>query len=1221
MKTTFRIIGLLITVIATITLALSATAGPPPLNFIRADKPVVIDGKLNDWALNAPVSYEVDPNAFDQKIKTYAMWDDQNIYLAYVVRDASPMKNSGDDPSAAFKSGDSLHFYFSTDTEVKGKSANGGVNDYHILMTIQKGKPVIFAFRQAKTGVDKTTKISSPATSIDIAWMGPVTGAEMVVANSGGLYTAEVKLPIAFFDGFRPDAGRKVATDVAVNFSDNAGSKNLAKVWWSRGASQILDIPTELRFERNLWGTGVFCGAGENPIVIDSSDLFVVPSPGKVAIDGDLSDWNLSCAYGPMYVDPSLKDKYNVTWTLMYDKDALYLAAVFNAAQPFTNDGGVNNVWWYGDSIEIRMAADPKNQGGDIKKNMDILTFALWHNAGEKKDYIALQRSFSFLTGDSSSATIQSKVTPGGRTFEARVPWTIIQSGNFPKAGDSIQITMAGIWKNGLRAYGMGSISSFRGMGDWGQAHFLAEAPKTVYVNLQQPAVANNAIAIKAKTTVELPEKGLLSAGVYRADGTLLRTLVAGQSTNGAKAEIGWDGYDDDGKAVAAGKYEVRALLNAGLHAKYVTSATSPGKPPYESENPNGGWGGVWDNVQDIASDATGIYPLWGVEEGDGLLIHADEDGNVLWRQHSPLAQPGRQISVASNGKYVYILSDKNGLWRVFCKDGKYAPIAHNGSDPLGFKLSGIANGASLAADAKTVYISVPTENKIACFDAETLVKTGEINVIKPAGICLDGDNGLLAVSDINIVGIDIKSGLSTVIVSKKLVAPFDVAVDKKGKILVTDRGIAQQIKRFDRKGKLTGTFGKPGGRENNGKFYVDQLRRPAGITVAASGKIFYSEDAAPKIFVRLNANLKYEKLWCGPWYISGEVCVDPEKPQDLYIWGGEAIIRHKIDYKTKTSRPDAAWEKFAMTNYGRWFPRIVNHNGNKYMFCGGTPCSIFKIDGYKMTLVASIGADWKNKETPMWIFNDLNENGKADPGEKVDFKATTDPLTTYRGSYWAGSISEKDLSVYLNNNSSIIILTPTFSKTGMPIYSFSSNTRAFPLAAAQKPGKNAGFSNIWHSPDGGVFGNADANGSDPRGIGHSSHLSDVYVYRLDKDGKLLWRAGKKASGIAKNGEFYGRACGLGGPIDGKYFDFVDENGQEKIYTFDGLFAGNLLDDSATALPSENTLRVEHFNSIVYQNAEDKKWYFVAGAGGYASIWEIAGLDKITRMTAEIEIK
>ncbi|MEI6519075.1 MAG: FlgD immunoglobulin-like domain containing protein, partial [bacterium] len=836
-------------------------------------------------------------------------------------------------------------------------------------------------------------------------------------------------------------------------------------------------------------------------------------------------------------------------------------------------------------------------------------------------DYIAMQRSFSFMTGDSSSAIIQSKVTPGGRTFEARIPWTIIQSGNYPKAGDSISITMAGIWKNGLRAYGMGSISSFRGMGDWGQAHFLAEAPKTVYVSLQQSSAANAAVVVKAKTTVNVPEKGLLSAGVYRPDGTLLRTLTAGQSTDGGKVELGWDGNDDDGKAAPAGKYEVRGLLNAGLHAKYVTSATSPGKPPYDSENPLGGWGGVWDNIQDIASDATGIYPLWGVEEGDGLLIHADEDGNVIWRQHCPLAQPGKQISVASNGKYVYIMGDKTGLWRVYCKDGKYAPIAHDGSDPLGFQLTGFTAAASLAADGNTVYVSVPSENKIACFDAETLKPTGTLAVAKPFGICLDGINGLLVVSENKIVSLNIKTGEVKPIVTSKLSSPFDVAVDKKGMIVVTDRGNAQQIKFFYRNGKLKNSFGKLGGRDNNGKFYVNQLRKPAGITVAASGKIFYSEDAAPKNFVRLSANLKYEKLWCGPWYISGEVCVDPKKPEDLYIWGGEAIIRHILDYKNKTSRPDAAWSTFAMEKYGRWFPRIVNHDGKKYLFCGGTPCSLFRIDGYKMTLVSSIAGDWQNKTKPMWIFNDLNENGKFDEGEKVDFPATTDPLSTYKGSYWAGSIDEKDLTVYLNNNQSVIKLKPTFSKSGLPIYSFNTNVSYFPLAAAQKPGKNAGFSNICHSPDGGIFGNADANGSDPRGIGHSSHLSDVYVYRLDKDGKLLWRAGKKASGIAKNGEFYGRACGLGGPIDGKYFDFVDENGQDKVYSFDGLFAGNLLDDSATALPSENTLRVEHFNSIVYQNAEDKKWYFVAGAGGYASIWEIAGMDKITRLTSEIEVK
>jgi len=633
-------------------------------------------------------------------------------------------------------------------------------------------------------------------------------------------------------------------------------------------------------------------------------------------------------------------------------------------------------------------------------------------------------------------------------------------------------------------------------------------------------------------------------------------------------------------------------------------------------------------------------------------LIHADEDGNVLWRQHCPLAlSQGRQFSVAVNGTYVYVLSALNsgkaGLWRVNRRDGAYSPIPHDGSDPLAFTLEGISKPApapdeeavptlpaamSLAANAATLYVSAYHQDQVACFDAETCKPLKTYPVEKPMGLCRDGADGLLVISGTTIVRLDLKSGACSPVVSAGLAAPFDVAVDANGMILVTDRGAAQQIKRFDRQGQLKGSFGKPGGRDNNGEFNVESLRNPAGIAAAPSGKIFYTEDAEPKIFVRLSQDLEYEKLWCGPWYLSGEVCVDPYSPEDLYTKGGPSFIRHKLDYATKASQPDALWTDFALPGtagdrwwaaYGRWFPRIVEHEGVKYLFCGGPVVSLFRLDGDTMALVASIGVDReKNAWASRWVFNDLNDNGKVDEGERVIVPQEANSPQAFVPSYWGGSVDERDMTVYLldGRGAAAWALTPTFVKKGVPRYTFD-NARTIPLAAARKPGQQSNLSSIWHTPDGGVFGNADANGSDPRGIGHSSHLSDVYVYRLDRDGKLLWRAGTKASGIAKNGEFYGRACGLGGPITDKYFDFVDENGQDKVYTVDGLFVGNLLGDTAVVVPSENTLRVEHFGSIVYQNAKDKKWYFVAGASGYASIWEIAGLDRIFRLQGELEVE
>ena len=1212
-------------------------AGAPPFHFVRAPGAVVIDGKLDDWVLSAPVSYEVDANAQDRLARSYGMWDDQYIYLAYVVQDSTPMKNTGDDPSRAFKTGDSLHFYFSTDAEASTTRTTGGMRDFHVLMTMQRGKPVIFAFRERKAGTDKPISITSPATKIDMDWMGPVPGAEMAVVVKGGSYTAEVKLPLAFFDDFHPAPGRRVGMDVAVNFSDPSGTTNLAKVWWHRGASQILDVPSELRFERNLWGDGAFLSAGELPIIIDNSNFYAVPVPGPVTIDGDLSDWDLSCAYGPHYVDPMLKDHDNITWAAMYDANNLYLGAIFHSSQPIANGGGVNNVWWQGDSLEFRFAADTLQQRQvDPRTNMDLLTFALWYNPTENKDYLALQRSFAFVISDTGGAVVKSKAIDGGRSFEARIPWTIVRGGHYPKAGDAVAMTLAAIWKNGLRSYGMGSISSFRGLNDWGQAHFLRDGrQKMVYRNLRPPEIATAPDAGKYPVTVTTPAKGLLSAGVYSTDGRLLRTLCAGKAVDAGAMTLGWDGKDDDGAVLPPGKYAVRALDNAGMHAQYVTSATSPGKPPHASDNARGGWGGVWGNVLDIAADASGLYPIWSVEEGDGALLHCDEDGNLLWRQHVPLALPGLNTAAASNGKYVYVAVDvagkegsRTGLWRVRCADGSYAPFPHEGSDPLAFFLDSAGKALNdgsmhpapgLAADMHTLFVAAYYQNQIQCLDAETGKLLRTIPTPHPSGVCLDGINGLLVVSEQQILHIDLTTGRSTAVVTTGLDAPYHVTVDMLGQLLVTDRGVSQQVKRFNRAGQRTGIFGIPGGRDNQGKFQVNRLRNPAGITVTPSGKVFYSEDAAPKIFVRLSATLQYEKLWAGPWYISGEVCVDPQHPEYLYSWGGDAFIRHLVDYRTHSSQPDAVWEKFALESYGRWFPRVIHHAGNTYIFCGGNPVTLYRIDGYRISIVTAIsGVIGKHNA---WVYTDLNDNGKVDVGEKLEMPAAGKDTPVLHASYWSGSINERDLTIYLHSgNDQVWVVTPTFTRRGVPVYNLAS-AHLLPLSAAMKPGKRADLSSIWQTPDGGVFGNAMSNGSDPRGIGHSSHLSDVFVYRLDRDGKLLWRAGKKASGIARNGEFYGRACGLGGPIAGKYFDFVDENGQDKVYSDDGLFVGNLLDDGSTASPSANTLNVEHFNSMVYQNARDQRWYFVAGASGYASIWEIAGLDKISRLQASVEVK
>ena len=1225
-----------------------ATAETPhpslPLNIVRAPGAVAIDGRLDEWVLTAPVSYEVDPMAFDHRVRTYAMWDEEYLYLSYVVRDASPMKNAGSDPGGAFKTGDALHLYLSTDASPATGRTEGGPGDFHLLMTVQQGKPAVFGFRQQKAGVTDSTSITAAGgiSKIGMAWMGPVRGADLVVTEGrdpqgNRNYTAEVKIPWAFFDSLKPANGLKLAMDVAVDFSDPSGSRNMSKVWWHRGSTMVSDLPTELRFDRDRWGLGELRAAGQTPIVIDPGNLFVVPAPAGVTIDGDLADWDLSCAYGPQYVDERIKEKNDVTWTMMYDAEALYLSAVLRSEHPLRNDGGIDNIWWKGDSLEFRLAADPARQTGDPKLNDDILCFGIWYNDRENKDYLCICRSFKFTIGDNRIATVKSKAVPGGRIFEARIPWSVVKSGNHPKAGDDIACTLTALWRSGQRAFGMGSINSFRHMSDWGLAHFLPQGKQPlVYRRLEPPAgVETQGRPVKYTVNVDVPKKGLLSAGVYAADGRLLRTLLAGsQVAAPGPRKIGWDGYTDDDQPAPAGRYEVRALVNGGLRAQYVMSPYGHGTPPHQSDNPLHGWGGGMAPVMDIAADANGLYPLWGYQEAVGVLQRIDDQGNLIWRQHMPLALHGMQTAVASNGQYVYVAGDQGGragLWRVRCTDGSYAPLGgtSGSTNPLEFHLEGVSRPAGgktpvsapsvvpgLAADSKVLYASAYHQNQVVCFDAESGARLRAFDVPQPNGVCLDGADGLLVVSGKKVVRLDLKSGTITDVVTAGLEEPWHVAIDRSGRLLVTDRGASQQVKSFERSGKPSGSHGIAGGRDNQGRYAPDKLLNPSGIAVSAAGKVYFSEQSEPRIMMRLGQDLKYERLWSGPYYLSGAVAIDPFQPDHLYLWPNNQtdLIRYVFDEAGKTSRPDAIWSKWAIPRPPSQLPRIIQHDGQRYLFSSHNGVALQRIQGYDVKVIASISGQSS--------FTDLNENGREDDGERL--RAGLVDGVPLRGlAYWNSSIDERDLSLYLSYpggpNPRVVVVQPTFPLPGVPVYDFT-KTRVIPLAAAKKNAKSE-IASIWQTPDGGVFGNVAAPGSDPRGLDHSSHLSDVYVFRLDKDGKLLWRAGRKASGLAKEGEFYGRACGLGGPLTDAYFDFSDEGGQELIYSNDGLYVGKLLEDGWTGVRNEYTLTVEHFNTCVYQNQINKRWYMTAGGDGYANLWEIVGLDTISRMSAPIEIR
>lgn len=86
-----------------------------------------------------------------------------------------------------------------------------------------------------------------------------------------------------------------------------------------------------------------------------------VPAPGKVAIDGDLSDWDLSGQALMRYNVEKLKDIYLANVALMYDTDNLYVGIHWADTNPMCNSHDPHyaaDKGWSGDSVQMRIRTD-----------------------------------------------------------------------------------------------------------------------------------------------------------------------------------------------------------------------------------------------------------------------------------------------------------------------------------------------------------------------------------------------------------------------------------------------------------------------------------------------------------------------------------------------------------------------------------------------------------------------------------------------------------------------------------------------------------------------------------------------------------------------------------------------------------------------------------------------------------------------------------------------
>ena len=1043
-----------------------------------AARPVVVDGNLKEWQGTEGVNYQpfeasltTDANlavrklqAYPSSVKVFFSYDTEALYVAINWKGSHPAKNPADVLAAStwWKSGDGIELHLFTDRSV------------HVASWPINGSTSATAIRVGDQGEWKKASDS-----------GITSAVVPNLARNG--YTEEIRIPwsaVTTTGKIPADGSLKVACDI---------------VWSDLNPELIQKLPQELHanchFTANfLTATTQFHGAAHLPNPNDWGDLIfgtastsprVERSPLGTAVnswsiplarsaptfDGKLKDWN--APFAAVEILPGLLgSRFGAKISMQYDTDNLYIAAHYKTSGPLQNMMVESTKQGFsgGDALQIRMS----NGKG---KPVNICG---WFDSTAQKPALTIDqgdRATPFLLEVGAKEVFLPDSDNMGYTQQIAIPWKVLYPDQEPpKAGDRWKLTFQPWWS------GLDHRFTFSGE-----------------VKLAKRGAIN--VAYK------LPADGEVTLGLY--DGTkLVSTILKSEFRNKGKVVDAWNGLDQWGQPVPAGSYQLKGIAHPHITTEYVMSLGNPGTPAWPTPDNKGDWLSDEEAPQAAATDGKWVFLAAPGSEKGYSIIAVDENGQRQWGTQEPFNP--RTVSLAVEGDYVYALysgpeltdasrhyqtGGKNAIGRavLICLDKKTGQAAKfslatprlkiatwpftgitTGLWELRSKMSfspdnyagqpryydqdigETTNAIGIAALNHKLYVALHDENKLLVLNAETGEKLDEIPLPKPAGLHATSDGRLLAVSDRQVVEVDIAKKTYRPIISSGLVAPRCVTTDSKNQIYVSDWGTSFQVKVFTPTGTPLRTIGKAGGRPWSGPWDTSGMLVPTGLAVTNAGKLWVAEDdSAPKRTSVWNAETgAFLREYVGPTaYGGGRLIMDPTDASVAYAEG----LRLKVDLASKTSTIQASIgrrmdfnQPFAFQGHMQLpMGKLVRHDGHEYLICNTSyNITIYQRKGELFLPVAAIGSRQKDQikngaQKCIWdsdlgyrfidswypdffkdhlgenyTWTDLNGDGLVQPEEMQWFKAAGRGDAYEKGGqpelagYWGGSIGD-DWSIY----------------------------------------------------------------------------------------------------------------------------------------------------------------------------------------------------------------
>lgn len=802
----------------------------------------------------------------------------------------------------------------------------------------------------------------------------------------------------------------------------------------------------------------------------------LVPTPAKVAVDGQTNDWDLS---GGMLICGDVetaRDKVSLWFHGMYDAGNLYLLARWNDETPLNNPGvTAGDFGWNGDSLQFRIITGFKTpqervshftcwQGRDGANVIDV-AYGRNLKEGHVRELKQQGAAQAFAVAEHGKGYAQ----------EIAIPWKAITlDGNVPKAGDAIRLTVEcnfTIGAAGRVSYKdsfqsgviLDRIFTFRAYDHWGSATLartgqLTLRPVRLTDGREFPSKMQNGVPvvdwaglIKSRALdgfkplrLQVPEDGFVSLNIRNADGEVVRQLLSAEFVTKGEHEFLWDGlstfnYRNPGEPVPPGNYSWQAIHHTGIGLRLKGWACNAGDTPWDFPAGRGNWGGDHGAPSAVAVDGKQVYLGWSGAEAGKALLGCNFDGQVQWNNtHGGI---GGASAVAVDGGTVYALNYKQ-IYRVNSKTGVYNTWTEtrNTELPLDTIFPGYTSAKGqrmmFAAVEGKLYVSSKLHNEIIVIDGKSGKVLERLPLTAPENLTTDPADRIFVVTHDSVLALPTDSKQFESIITG-LQNASAIAVDGDGKIFVGVGEPNHQIQVYSAEGKLERTIGRKGGRNLLGPWTPDSVRFINSLAIDARNQLWVVEhDMSPKrISVWNAATGELIKELFGPaQYGAPGGAVNPDDPLLMVGQGCEWRLDPQTGRATclgVITRDPMGVSRFCQPANGKLY-LVTAHQ----WLHGPHPIDIYeRLGDANYKLRASFRYTGKSKEVRTTYWADENGDGESQSNEEISVNGSVK-----FGGWYLGVTP--DLTFYTMSGEGMQFKVNGFTDCGAPRFELQSPAR-----------------------------------------------------------------------------------------------------------------------------------------------------------------------------------